>query len=713
MKRNLKTNFLLSVSAVAIGWGGVNASSAAEEDRMLTAMEEIVVNASRLPLNIQTMPGSVSVIDNVELTKQLNVTSDLEAVLGQLVPGMGTSSASPANFTTSLRGRKPVFFIDGVPITPTLNDVGRELRLIDPSVIERIEVVRGSSALYGNSAGSGFINYITGRGEKDDLNMFTEIGTQASLTNIGNGFRPFVRQGFSGGTKKIDYKVVGYYEKIGGFFDADGDRIAPIPNGASGLADSDVYSLFAKAGLDLATSQRLEAMVTHYRQEQDTDYTLQAGDVSEGIKATAVLKDPNNPNDTEESNQFHLNTAASLTYSHSDIMGSGLRVQGFYQKSRDVFGYNPTYFPNTSKPAAQSRTESEKYGARVDIHTPLEFIHEDAVLLWGADYLHDNTYDDLVDGRIFAPPQTLKSRAVFGQIQVPLLDRFTITAGIRHEEADLKIEDFNSLFTGSDITGGTLDYSATPVNIGVTYDVTDAINLFAGFSQGFEVASVGRSLRSWPVDVDVVLLDPKPNLIDSYEGGIRGNWGNIRSTFAVFYTSSSNGLSLRPDPANPLNSVLEVRTADEVYGVEITVDGDITDKFRAGGSFAWVEGKEDKDGDGEPETSLQHRRIPPKKITAYVEHDIGGTWTVRVQGIYSGKRDKFPGSTAFYEGVINSWLVVDVSASGEVGPGRLSLGLNNALNTDYYTHLSEAMQQDNRYSKAPGMTASVKYRINY
>lgn len=714
MKGRKQDKLLLSASTLAIGLGMIGMGLAgvvvAQDNDAELMLEEVVVIASRLPADLLTMPGSVTVIDNEELAKQLAVTSDLEMVLGQLVPGMSTSSSSPANFTTSLRGRKPVFFIDGVPITPTLNDVGRELRLIDPSVIQRIEVVRGSSALYGNSAGSGFINYITGRGEKNELNMFTEVGLQASMTSIGDGFRPSIRQGFSGGTDNIDYKVVGYYENIGGFYDADGDRIAPIPNGANGLADSDIYSIFAKVGWDFADDQRIEGMVSHYRQTQDTNYTLLRGDVSEGVKARAVLKDPD---DTEESDQYQQNTVASLNYSHADILGSDFGTQVFYQESENIFGFSANRFPLTSKASAQSRSRSKKYGARVDIRTPLDFLGDGAQLLWGLDYLHDNTFDDVVDGRIFAPPQVLKSRAVFGQLQFPLMERFTVTAGVRYEKADLEISDFDSLFTLSHITGGTLKYSATPVNIGLTFNASDTINLFAGFSQGFEVASVGRSLRSWPVDIDVVLLDPDPNLIDSYETGVRGDWGNVRSTFAVFYTSSSNGLSLRPDPANPLNSVLEVRTADEVYGVEWTIDADLSDSWRTGGSFSWVEGKEDKDGDGKPETALQHRRIPPRKITAYVEHDLASGWYVRLQGLYSGGRDKFPGSTAFYEGVINSWFVADISASGPVGPGVLSVGLNNMLNTDYFTHLSEAMQQDDRYSKAPGMTAMVRYRLNY
>jgi len=154
------------------------------------AIDEVVVSASRLPTSADGMPVSVTVIDEAQLANQLAVTSDLGTILGTLVPGMSTGSQSPANFHQTLRGRTPVFLIDGVPITPTLNSVGREARLIDPATIARIEVVRGSSALYGNSAGAGFINYITKPGESGPLTISSELGLQSSLTSPGDGARP-------------------------------------------------------------------------------------------------------------------------------------------------------------------------------------------------------------------------------------------------------------------------------------------------------------------------------------------------------------------------------------------------------------------------------------------------------------------------------------------------------------------------------------------
>ncbi|MGV2872804.1 TonB-dependent receptor [Colwellia sp. E150_009] len=688
--------------------------------------EVIRVTSSRLASTLSTMPGSVTVVDQEELQKQLAVTSDLGAILGQMVPGMGTSSASPSNVETSLRGRKPVFFIDGVPITPTLNEVGREMRMIDPGAIERIEVVRGSSALYGNSAGAGFINYITGAGQKGATEIAVEIGSQFSVSEFGDGQRPSVRLSATGGDDEIDYRTVVFYEEIGGFFDSDGDRIAPIPNGFSGLADSKIYSLYGKIGIDMEEG-RIEFSANTYNQKQDTKYTLENGDVSEGIKATAVLK---GDDAFEEADQFHENSVFNLSYSHPDFLGSRLNSQLYYQNSKSVFDYSATKFPKAEKTSGQSDTTSDKLGVRIDLRTQLPQLNNGAELLWGIDILKDKTRADLVDGRTYAPPQELNSQAIFAQLLFEPIENLNLTIGVRHERSQLELKDFTSLLTYaessivkddegnityaelSNVTGGTLDYDATPINIGVTYDLSSDFNVFAGFSQGFQITGVGRELRSWPEHVNVEILNPDPNLIDSYEIGARKSWDSLSGTFSVFYTDSSNGLSYRADPTNPDAAIVD-RAGDKVYGFELTFDADLTENLSFGGTYAWLEGKADKNGDGSFDDYLQNRRIPPQMLSIFLEYDNGGDWITHLQGLYSGNRDRFPDSTAFWEGNINSFTTVDLSVSGKVGPGTLIIGLSNMLNEDYYTHVSESAQQDSRYSKAPGATASIRYEFKF
>lgn len=62
-----------------------------------------------------------------------------------------------------MRGRSVLVLIDGIPQSTPLRAGGRDIRSIDPSVIERVEVIKGATAIYGNGAEGGLINYITKR----------------------------------------------------------------------------------------------------------------------------------------------------------------------------------------------------------------------------------------------------------------------------------------------------------------------------------------------------------------------------------------------------------------------------------------------------------------------------------------------------------------------------------------------------------------------
>jgi iron complex outermembrane receptor protein len=81
-----------------------------------------------------------------------------------------------------LRGRQVLVLIDGIPQSTPLRNGARDLRVIDPSAIERVEVIKGASAIYGNGADGGIINYITKRNKTDkNIPESHRLVLQASL----------------------------------------------------------------------------------------------------------------------------------------------------------------------------------------------------------------------------------------------------------------------------------------------------------------------------------------------------------------------------------------------------------------------------------------------------------------------------------------------------------------------------------------------------
>lgn len=673
------------------------------------AVEEVMVMGSRLPSELRSMPISVNVISQEDITKQLGVTQDLQAILAQLVPGLSLSNQATINTYTSLRGRKPVILIDGVPVTSTLNDVSRELSELDPWTIERIEVVRGSSALYGNSAGAGFINYITKRG-RPDAGFFVEGGTSFSLTHASDSLQPSIRVGASGSDDQLDYIGTAYFSESNSYFDADGERIPPQPDGTS---DSTFRSFFGKIGSHLGNG-RIEASLSLYKHEQKAQYQLVPGSVLNGRPTTTVPAGLL-PGEEPRSNESLI---ANVAYAHPDVWGNELEAQLYYLDTQSVFQFVRNRFPLTSRPDGQSMNVTKKYGVRLDFKRDFTlFGLDDGELLYGLDFVRDDTEAPLTDGRAFGLPQLLESYAGFVQAFARITPRWSVTAGVRHERADLEIGNFQSLFTLRNVTGATLDYDATPVNLGTVFSLTDRWDAFLGYSQGFEVQQFSFLWRDTPANIDLrnTSTKPKPNLIDSYETGLRFNGTDVRAELAVFYVESTNGVSYVLNPANPTDASV-VRAPDRVNGVELSADWTVSERWKVGGSAAWMEGEADSNDDGSFETPLQNRRIPPAKVTGHVETDLTDRWFVRLQGVWWDGRNEFPASVGmqrFHEGEVTANFLLDLLSTYELPLGRLSFGVNNLLNDDYYTNYSQGFNRNDTYNKATGATGMIKYEVNF
>ena len=711
--RNLASAVSLSALAFATQAHAQDGAASADTDKVEGT--NIVVSGSRLPARIESMPQSVDILSEEAIADQLVTTPNLEQVLSNLIPGLSRSSNTTVTTYLSLRGRKPVFFVDGVPITSTLNDTGRELRLIDPEAIGQIEVVRGSSALYGNSAGAGFINYITKHGSDEPLTSRTELGANFSLTHFGDSLRPSVRQSFSGSSGDFDYLAGGYYEKVNSFFDADGDRIPP-PDG-SALQDSRIVSGYGKLGYD-SGDQRVEAFVNYYEQKAQIKYKAVAGDITQGIPAYAVEAEPAEG----EVPQLNRNFLTSLTYSDQSAFGtdSSIRLQGYYSNSYSIFQYSANRFPLVvdlgQSPNGQSANRTKKLGARLDINTPLySLIGVDGQILWGLDYVHDNTKIPMVDGRQFGIPQVMDAYAGFAQIQIEPTEWLSVSGGIRYEDTTIDVGDFFSLFTLAEITGGKLKYSTTPVNVGVVISPSRAFDIFGGFSQGFDIQQTSQNFRAWPTDINIAEVQPPANVIDSYEAGVRYHADGLKASASFFLTKSSDGVSYVYNAATPTEPTARV-APDKVHGFELTADYTGFDNWQLGASYAFLEGKSDNDNNGSYETPLPARRIPPRRASGYVQYDFGDGGMVRLQGLYSGNRNKFPDALPgyYHQGRIHSYFQLDLASRFSLGSaGELSVGIENLLNDEHFTNYSEGFNTNANYLMAPGRTMSVRYAITY
>ncbi|MEM0953272.1 MAG: TonB-dependent receptor [Pseudomonadota bacterium] len=428
----------------------------------------------------------------------------------------------------------------------------------------------------------------------------------------------------------------------------------------------------------------------------------------------------------EDAGLIDAGTAAFLQQTNADFNGIAnagpFGKHNFFEPSTLVQLAGGTGIEDTYQyiRGGQSRTESEKSGLRADFKTPIENILSGGQLLWGVDYARDDTQQLLTDGRVFTPPMDLTSVGYFAQLELALWDAFTLRTGVRYEDATVDIDNYTSFLTGQAITGADLDYDETLLNVGGVYNITEDIAVFAGYSEGFIVSDIGRLIRFIDVDLgtglptgltDVSELNPEAQVIENYEIGLRGNHESFDWSIAVYQSESENGTTLDPI------TLEAVRAPEEIWGYEVLFDYRISETLGIGATYSYVEGDADFDNDGDFETPLNATRISPPKLTAYVDWNFLPKWSGRAQALYSESEDFFDDvpleQRADAELPFDSYLLVDLIVSGEIGPGILNLGLQNALNEDYFTLESQQFLSGFFQAAGPGRSFMLKYTYQF
>ncbi|PIG93510.1 TonB-dependent receptor [Gloeocapsopsis sp. IPPAS B-1203] len=680
---------------------------------------EIVVTATRTEEEVQNVPRSVTVINRQQLQQQSTITNNLGDILGNLVPGFGPPNQADRFNAQSLRGREPAILIDGVPLQDRVS-FNIQLRSIDPDAIERVEIVRGPSATYGQGAAGGIINIITRRPDDEPLSSTLSLGTSADLGLQGDSFAYDLGYTLSINEGKFDLLATFSGNINNQFYDAEGDRIAPSN---TTLDDRNSFNVLGKLGLNFTEDQRLQLTVNHLNESRELEYISDPAvdETPETEKARALFI--GEQEFIGSNNPGQRNTVVNLNYSNRNLLGSQFQLQAYYQ---ELAGYSIAF---DFRPDAieQNFQRSQQWGGRLQFDTP---ISENASLLWGADYVNenDNTFarvsfdiDDYVNSgfRILraideandVPPYDYNSLGLFAQLQWNISQRWSLNGGARYEISKFLVDDYISA-DGEPVEGGEVEFDDPVFNIGAIYNVSDAVSLFANFAQGFAAPDIfdalettGPLLGSFEAGVE----DIRAQKFDSYEIGVRGNWEQIQFSLAAFYNYSDLAGFLTAAPRGGVITRAPIRN----YGVEATLDWQPVDNWQLGGIFSWTEGEFQDDEEDEflPRSSFL---VQPLKLGAYVDNQTTPGWRNRLQLLVVGSRDR-----AFEEDVdavpIESYVTLDYISSINLGAGTLNIGIENLLNNQYQPVFQQLLSGFNDTSNiaAPGRRLSIRYSFTW
>lgn len=685
-------------------------TSAVTPDTAAVEHGKLVISATRQETALSEVPRSVTVIERDELNNQFQVSRTLGDVLGKLIPGMAPASQTLTNFNQTLRGRKMLVLIDGVPQNANRN-ISRDLVSIDPVNIERIEVVRGGSAIYGSGAAGGIINIITRRPE---AGATTTVGLGSSLTELdGDALNYDVSHSFGGQKDNLDYNFNLAFDRQNGYFDADGDRIAPEPSQAD-FSDTDSYSLAGKLRWH-GDDQSLTLSFSHLDADQDTDYVLDATSNPNKAVAKSGLQ--------LEDQARTRNSFINLAWDADNTALGDMDAQVYYRNNYSRF------VPFDGRPfggwnhIAQSTLDAEYWGSRLTINTEL---NETALVRWGLDYNHaredgpvltyDGTAYDNSNGlnlvhvatKAFVPEIEQNSIGAFAQLEMDLSDNWRWELGTRYEYVEASFDDFTTLGQNNAIKGGEVNYSDTLFNTGLVYSLSHEVELFSNFSQGFELPDLGLRLRYAPATFDINSSQLDPIKIDNYEIGMRGDWGMTQGSIALFYNDSKLGQT------SVSNFTLAMpRQKERVYGIELTLDHQLNDAVKLGGMLSYMEGEQQNNSSGDW-TALNGYRIPPLQLRAYAEYNPADAWFHRLQLNYSGDRDDaFNDGVGYGGNAVDNYTTVDYFARYQQGPGVFALGIENLLNNDYNNVFTQLQRSEGNRIASSGATLKASYSYQW
>ena len=379
----------------------------------------------------------------------------------------------------------------------------------------------------------------------------------------------------------------------------------------------------------------------------------------------------------------------------------------------------------------QVMQNNKVFGGRLTLDTPLGS-KEDTRLVWGADFIQERsnmpidvfdpaTYDASgglvfrkIGQQIYLPWTTTRSIGTFAQLQHKLNEQWSIEGGLRYERASASFNDFqplsqSKLVNPATIQGGKVSYDALMHNAGIVFKPVKGQEFYTSVSQGFDLPDIGLQVRNAGAGFNINSSQLEPVKTDNYELGWRGRFTNTMASLALFRSTSDLGAVQSFN-----NGLVLTRTSEKINGVEATVDHYSDDeKWASGATFTWMQGRELPQNATKTQQMTGYR-IPPVKITGYVQYQPNERWSNRAQLTWFGSKDYrlADGKTQFARADVKGYYTVDVVSRYKLDKhDSITIGVQNLFNKYYLPLYSQLIRSGNNNSRLPatGATLSVSY----
>jgi iron complex outermembrane receptor protein len=700
----------------ALAQSGTSPAAEAPQDA-----DSIVVTATRSALPANALPLTIDVIDSKALAQQVAIAGSVVDAVSNLTPSFSPTRQKLSGAGETLRGRSPLYAINGIPQTAPLRDGARDGFTIDPFFIDRVEVIYGSNALQGIGGTGGIVNQVT-------LSPPAVDGISGRFLAQGNADGDFHDDGIGGKVAgllawkqgRFDAMVGAAYEKRGGFYDAHGRRIGTdLTQGET--QNSKSWSLFGRFGYALSETARIDLMLSRFELKGEGEDITSSGNYLIDLPTTSISGiAPGVPatNRTE---------SAALTLTDTSLWDGNLVAQIFFNRNRDTYGGEiapiATFQDAAIAPIGtlfdQSQNRSRKYGGKLTYERAFPGF-EALTTTIGLDLLHDRTEQRLITtNRSWVPAADYRSLAPFAQFNLALFDKvLRLAGGVRYEDVEVTLNDFRTLASykgGHNVAGGSPKFSDALLNGGIIVEPIDGVRAYASYAEGYTVPDVGRIARA--IDRDGIDIDTyvniSPIVSNNRELGLELKRGPFTATSAYFWSTSKNGALLVQT-----GGVFEVqRQRVEIQGLELNLSVRPIDGAMLSVGYAHLKGRTDGSDDASEKVDrdLDGANISPDRLNLAASYAYGPL-SARVQSQFYLSRD-FERSPGVVNPLYNfdGYNITDASIRYQTRFGALTLSAQNIFNSfyiDYYSQTVRPNDNDHYYAgRGRNFTLSWDYRF--
>lgn len=682
--------------------------------------QTIVVTAARTALPPNALPMTIDIIGKDALDQQIAMSGSVTDAVANLTPSFSPTRQKLSGAGETLRGRSPLYAINGIPQSTPMRDGSRDGFTIDGFFVDRVELIYGSNALQGIGGTGGIVNQVTIGAPKQE-------GVSGRMLLQGTASDGFESEGLGGkAAGYVQYKAGRFdatfgaaYEKRGAFYDGEG-RLVGLNLTQGETQDSQSLSLFGRLGYELGDSARIDLIASRFELKGDGDYVAVAGNRVTGLPTSAERGNPPGKSATNKAE------SVALSLTDSDLWGGNFVSQIFVSRTYDTFGGEINPIATFQDPAIapvgtlldQSENRSRKVGAKFSYERSLPGF-EALTATIGFDALFDKTEQALIaTDRVWVPPSEFQSLAPFGQLNLKLWDgKVRLAGGGRWENVKIKINDFHTLasttfqackpdgsvqpcgdasYGGVDVSGGKPTFKDFLINGGVIIEPWSGIRAYASYAEGFTVPDIGRitrSIKETGVDIDN-FLNIEPVISNNREIGVEVKRGPLDASAAYFWSSSDKGQLLitgldRTFDVQRLR--MEIEGFELNLGVQLPIDG-----LKANLGYAHIKGRYDSDAsrgaaDDIVDSDLDGSNISPDRLNLALSY-IKGPLSARVQSQFYLSRtfhadaDKpQPDPRNNFDG----YNVTDANIRYETGFGGIGFSVQNLFDKFYIDYASD------------------------